>query len=272
MSERPEPLFEPVPESALHDVRIEGTRPLVSPALLAGALLALVGGLIGVFVIVFWVLSVLLMEWSTFAYSLGVACGWNGSSCQTFVPTGDGTRPKNPITLFTVVFAIVACVLIFIWTRKRHGWKIALLSGIAGAGAGPVMFEFPFDWIIMWNLAVPAPVLVYRWLYFIPLFMFIFATLALCTLTPAARLRKQTLFALAAMFLIWTGWALTGFGYPAGIVPTAFNVVSKLAAAVAGLMIFLPDWKAEKAEAAVRAAEVKPLLEPEVAARIFDTN
>jgi len=38
MSERPEPLFEPVPESALHDVRIEGTRPLVSPALLADAL------------------------------------------------------------------------------------------------------------------------------------------------------------------------------------------------------------------------------------------
>jgi 3-deoxy-7-phosphoheptulonate synthase len=38
MSERPGPLFEPVPESALHDVRIEGTRPLVSPALLADAL------------------------------------------------------------------------------------------------------------------------------------------------------------------------------------------------------------------------------------------
>lgn len=38
MSERPEPLFEAVRDSALHDVRIEGTRPLVSPALLADAL------------------------------------------------------------------------------------------------------------------------------------------------------------------------------------------------------------------------------------------
>ncbi len=37
-SERPEPLWDPVPASALHDVRIEGTRPLISPALLADAL------------------------------------------------------------------------------------------------------------------------------------------------------------------------------------------------------------------------------------------
>ncbi|MCL2782376.1 MAG: hypothetical protein FWD80_00145 [Propionibacteriaceae bacterium] len=47
------------------------------------------------------------------------------------------------------------------------------------------------------------------------------------------------------MFLLWTGWAITGFNYPTGAVALIFNVTSKLAAAVAGVMIFLPDRKTE---------------------------
>jgi len=213
------------------------------------------GRMIGGMVIGMWVLAVLLMEWATFAYTMGVACQWNGKVCMNLPANHTGGQVSNPITRFTVLFALAAFVVVFIWVRKRYGWKTALISGIAGAGAGPVMFEFPFDWIVMWHLAVPAPVIIYRWMYFIPIFMFVLATLALNTLTPAAKLQRKTMFALAAMFLIWTGWALTGFGYPASFVPTAFNVVSKLAAAVAGVMIFIPDWKAEK-KAKLEAAAV----------------
>ena len=198
------------------------------------------GVVIGVFVAVIWILSVLILDWVQFAYGIAIKNEMDASG-QTAVGS------KNPITRFTILFAIVACVLIFIWLRKRYGWKVALISGIAGAGAGPVMFEFPFDWIIMWHLNVPTPVAVYRWLYFMPLFLFIIATLAICTLTPAARLRRETLFALAAMFLLWAGWAITtGFAYPSSAVPLVFNVTSKLAAAVAGIMIFMPDFKADK--------------------------
>jgi len=191
----------------------------------------------GIFIWSIWVLGVLAMEFATYVYAYGIYADRQMAGDTSAV----AAAPKNPITKFTILFALVAFVLIFLWTRKRYGWKTALMSGIAGAGAGPVMFEFPFDWIIMWHLTVPTPVNLYRFEYFLPLFIFIVATLALLTLTPAARLRRQTLFALAGMFLLWAGWAaFTGFGYPLTALPTVFNVTSKLAAAVAGVMIFLP--------------------------------
>jgi len=200
------------------------------------------GVVIGIFVAVIWVLSVYILDWVQIAYGLAIHNEVVASG-QTAVGS------KNPITRFTILFALVVFVLIFVWLRKRYGWKVAIVSAIAGAGAGPVMFEFPFDWIIMWHLNVPDPVALYRWLYFMPLFLFIIATLAICTLTPAARLRRETLFALAVMFLLWAGWAITtGFAYPSSPVPLVFNVTSKLVAAVAGVMIFLPDFKAEKLE------------------------
>jgi len=190
----------------------------------------------GLFVFIWWGLSIVMMLYATIAY--GYAISQQNSE--------KAVQPANPITRFTLLFALAAFVLVFIWTRKRYGWKIALISGIAGAGAGPVMFEFGFDWIIMWHLATPAPGALYRWLYFIPLFSFIFATLAMLTLTPAARLRRETFFALAAVFVIWAGWAaFAGFGYPGSLVPLVFNVVSKFVAAVAGVTIFLPSRKSE---------------------------
>jgi len=199
----------------------------------------------GLFIVLMWLLSCGIMIYTTTAYAIGIHD--NAAAAGQTV----AQQPKNPITRFTILFAIVAFIVIFFMTRKRYGWKVAIISGIAGAGAGPVMFELPFDWIIMWNLAVPTPVNFYRWLYFLPLFMFILVTLALLTLTPAARLRRQTFFALAVMFLLWAGWAaFAGFGYPQTLLTTGFNVASKFAAAVAGLMIFLPDKKT--------AAKAKP--------------
>jgi len=191
----------------------------------------------GVFIALIWVLSALAIQWASYAYAMAISDERKINNDTSPV----APAPANPISKFTVLFALIVFVIIFFWTRKRYGWKTAIVSGIAGAGAGPVMFEFPFDWIIMWHLTTPTPVVIYRWVYFLPLFIFILATLAILTLTPAARLRRQTLFALAAMFLIWAGWAaFAGFGYPLTVVPTIFNVSSKLAAAVAGLMIFLP--------------------------------
>jgi len=194
------------------------------------------GGVVGgLFVAVMWGLSLVIMRAATWAYGIGILN-------ETTAAGQSVVAVRNPITKFTLLFAVIVFIVVFFWTRRPYGWKVALVSGVAGAGAGPVMFELPFDWIIMWRLAVPEPVGLYRWLYFCPLFLFIFATLALLTLTPAARLRRQTLFALAVMFLLFAGWALfAGFSHPTtGVVPLVFNVSSKLAAAVAGLMIFLP--------------------------------
>ena len=183
----------------------------------------------GVFLAIGWILSDLIMQWVTLTYGLAIAAQ----------AAGHAVGAKNPITKYTITFALIVFVIVLIKTR-HYGWKTAIVSAIAGAGAGPVMFEFPFDWIIMFHLHVPTPVNLYRWLYFIPLFLFIAMTLALLTLSPAARLRRETLFALAGMFVIWVVWAATGFNYPDAPLPIVLNVTSKLMAAAAGLFIFVP--------------------------------
>lgn len=103
------------------------------------------------------------------------------------------------------------------------------------------MFEIPFDLIVAFRLQIPDPVALYRLPYFVPLSLFNVATLSLLTLSPAARLRRQTLFALAGMFVVWAVWALFGFAYSDTVATTTLNVVSKLFSAVAGALIFLPD-------------------------------
>lgn len=215
---------------------------LAGGLLLAAVVLALVGwrlrrplagrpaGLvIGVFLVVIWLASVLILRLVTAVYGLAI-----------YQQAGKVTTPENPITRYTLGFALLAFGCVLFLTRK-YGWKLALVSAIAAAGAGPVMFELPFDLVIAFRLQVPDPATLYRLVYFIPLFLFNVATLALLTLSPAARLRREPLFALAGMFAVWTVWALVGFAYPDTAATIALNVVSKLLSAVAGVLLFLPD-------------------------------
>lgn len=187
------------------------------------------GWVVGSFLVLIWLLSVVILRVATITYSLAV-----------YQQAGRVGAPVNPITRYTVGFALLAFVCILILTRK-YGWKLALVSAIAGAGAGPVMFEVGFDLVVAFRLQIPDPAALYRLVFFAPLLLFNVATLALLTLSPAARLRRQTLFALAGMFAVWTVWALLGYAYPATAAMIALNVVSKLLSAVAGVLIFLPD-------------------------------
>lgn len=201
------------------------------------------GRLVGSFIVLIWVLSVVIMSVTAYTYALTI-----------YQQAGRVDTPTNPITRYTIAFALLAFVSILILTRA-HGWKFALVSAIAGAGAGPVMFEIPFDLIVAFRLQIPDPASLYRLLYFVPLLLFNVATLALLTLSPAARLRRQTLFALAGMFAVWAVWALFGFAYPATAATTTLNVVSKLLSAVAGVLIFLPDRHPGRDERATAPAD-----------------
>lgn len=185
------------------------------------------GRLVGVFLATSWLASVVILRLTTTAYGLAI-----------HQQTGSVTVPANPITRYTVGFALLAFGCVLALTRK-HGWKLAVVSAIAAAGAGPVMFELPFDLVIAFRLQAPEPAALYRLLYFVPLFLFNIATLSLLTLSPAARLTRQALFALVGMFAVWTVWALVGFSYPETTASIALNVVSKLLSAVAGVLLFL---------------------------------
>jgi hypothetical protein len=116
-------------------------------------------------------------------------------------------------------------------------------SAVIGAIAAPVIFEFPFDLIVMtrtYPAVAPNPAL-YRVLFFAPLFLVEFSTLALLTLSPLVRLSRVTVVTFSLMLLIFAVWALFGFGYPSTPLPWAFNSVSKVVAFVVALSLFLPQ-------------------------------
>ena len=139
----------------------------------------------------------------------------------------------------TLVWALVSFVAILLLTRK-HGWKVALGSAIVGTAAAPMLFEFPFDLIVMPMVYPPVPPYpwLYRALYFLPLIMIEFSTVALLTLSPAMRITRYACFALAAMFAVFAVWAAYGFGFPAQPLPLVLNVTAKILCFVAGIMLF----------------------------------
>jgi len=161
--------------------------------------------------------------------------------------------PGNPITPVTLIGVGVIFFAIAVAHNSR-GWRIALASAVIGALAAPWIFEFPFDLIVMsrtYPALQPDPAL-YRAVFFAPLLLIALTTLALLTLSPAARLSRATLWCLAAMLAVFAIWALFGFGYPSSAAPTALNVVSKILALMAGLTLFLPARTEAGAEAPAR--------------------
>jgi hypothetical protein len=53
----------------------------------------------------------------------------------------------------------------------RYGVKEALLSAVAGIIAASMVFELPFDLIVVGKTYPPDPALQYSLLYFLPLFV-----------------------------------------------------------------------------------------------------
>ena len=150
--------------------------------------------------------------------------------------------PADPITPVTVIGVGVIFVVILI-VGSSHGWRVALASAAIGAAAAPMIFEFPFDLIVMARTYPPLPPdpALYRILFFAPLFLVEFTTLALLTLSPMMRLPRAAFFTFALMLAVFTVWSLSGFAYPSAPVPFALNVLSKILAFVTALSLFLPQ-------------------------------
>jgi ABC-2 type transport system ATP-binding protein len=113
----------------------------------------------------------------------------------------------------------------------------------AAAMAAPMIFELPFDLIVMARTypALPPDPAFYRAVFFTPLILVELTTLWLLTLSPMVRVRKSTFFCFALMISVFGIWALSGFGYPQSALPITMNVVSKILAFITALTLFLPD-------------------------------
>lgn len=187
------------------------------------------GKTVSILLIVIWVLSFL---------TLGNAVGiYYRAETQQY---GAITLPTNPISPITALSGI-AVFIVIVYLARHHGLKIALGSAIVGTIAAPMIFELPFDLIVMWRTYPPAPATQFTLLYFLPLFLWEISSFALLTLSPLMNLSKYTLFALAAMFLVFAVWACFGFSYPSDPIPIALNAVSKILSFVAAVTLFLPQ-------------------------------
>jgi hypothetical protein len=152
-------------------------------------------------------------------------------------------------------FSVDAPVTFFVilYLTRRWGWKVALASAVIGTAAAPMIFEFPFDLIIMTrsNPPIPADPMLYRQLLFLPLFLWAFSTVSLLTLLPSMRVTACAAYSVAGMFVVFAVWAAFGFAFPAEPLPLALNVVSKILCFVAAIMLFV--WRAEGEVSGARA-------------------
>ncbi len=152
------------------------------------------------------------------------------------------TAPKDPIAPITLS-AVALLFFIIITTRGSYTWKTRLASGFFGAIAAPMIFELPFDLIVMARTYPPIPPdpALYRALFFVPLFAIEITTLLLLRLSPMVRLTRATFFSFALMVGVFGIWALSGFGYPSSPLPTALNIISKILAFITALTLFLRE-------------------------------
>ncbi len=191
-----------------------------------------------ILLVLIWVLDYLTFGICTITYYQAVSKQY-----------GAFTPPPNPIGNVTAVMGVIVFALIAVLT-SRFGWKMALESAIVGAIAGPMIFELPFDLIVMGRIYPrPTPLLQITLLFFLPLFLWELASFLLVTLSTAASLSRYTLFALAAMFVAFAAWALFGFSFPDTPAAIALNAIGKILAFAAAISLFVES-TAEPAPAA----------------------
>lgn len=150
-------------------------------------------------------------------------------------------RPADNI--FPITFLAAGMTFFLITVTGKPGGKTAVLSAAIAAIAAPMVFELPFDLIVMARTYPPIPPnpALYRALFFAPLFLVEITTLALLTWSPMVKVSRATFYALALMLAVFALWALTaGFEYPSSPVPYALNVVAKLLAFATVLTLFFP--------------------------------
>jgi hypothetical protein len=185
------------------------------------------GKAVGVLLVVMWGLSL-----ATLAIAVGTYVR------AFFQYHGNVTLPADPISAVTGLSGLVTFVVIAYGTRQ-HGLKVALGSAVVGSIAAPMIFELPFDLIVMWRTYPPPPATQYTLLYFLPLFLLEISSFSLLTLSPLMKVSKLTLFSLAAVFAVFAVWAVFGFAYPLHPIPIALNAVSKILCFVVAITLFL---------------------------------
>jgi hypothetical protein len=190
------------------------------------------GGAAAGLMIAIWLLAIYTVVIATFVYGLQVKQAY---------PDFVGRK----VRVGTFIDALVTFGVI-LYLSRRWGWRVALASAVIGTAAAPMIFELPFDLIIMarTNPPIPDHPVLYRQLFFLPLFLVEFSTILLLTLLPSMRVTANACYAVAGMFVVFAVWAAFGFAFPDEPLPLALNVISKILCFVAAIMLFV--WSADE--------------------------
>lgn len=179
------------------------------------------------FMIAIWLLSIATFLVAVFVYGLHMKQAYpNFVARQPRV----GTFVEATVTFFVILYI-----------TRHWGWKVAVLSAFVGMAAAPMLFEFPFDLIVMTRTNPPIPdhPMLYRALFFLPLFLVELSTVSLLTLLPSMRVTASASYAVAAMFVVFAVWTLIGFDFPDAALPLSLNVISKILCFVAAVLLFV---------------------------------
>jgi hypothetical protein len=184
----------------------------------------------------------LIAIWSLAVCTLGAAMSVYGLRLKEAYPSF--VEPYVRVHIFTIIDAAVTFFVILYLTR-HWGWKVSLQSAVIGTAAAWTIFELPFDLIVMMRINPPIPnhTMVYRLLFFLPLFLVEFSTVSLLTLLPSMRVTAYAAYAVAGMFAVFAIWAAFGFAFPTEPLPLALNVISKILSFVAAIMLFV--WRVD---------------------------
>ena len=169
---------------------------------------------------------------------------------------GPITGPANHITPITLACGVVAFFVILYLTSSRgttpispRQFWVAVGSAIVGTIAAPLIFELPFDLMVMGRVYYPTPHALWALLYFFPLFLVEISSFAMLTFSPFMRVSRLTLFLLAGMFFVFAVWAVFGFTYPSVPISYACNAISKILAFAVAVSLFLTRQPADRSPA-----------------------
>jgi hypothetical protein len=193
------------------------------------------GWVVAAFMLVIWVLTIYAVNVVWLVYGLRLKEAYPDFVAPTLHRAG------------TFSFDVPVSFLVILFLTRRWGWKTALASAAIGTAAAPMIFEFPFDLIVMMRSNPPIPVhpMLYEQLLYLPLFLAEVSTLSLLTLLPSPRVTAYTAYAVAGMLAVFAVWAAFGFGFPAAPLPLALNVIAKMLSFAAAITLFV--WSEEAA-------------------------
>jgi hypothetical protein len=108
--------------------------------------------------------------------------------------------------------------------------------------AGPMVFELPFDLIVISRTYPPIPPdpTVLRLLFFLPLFIIELTTISLMFFSSLFKVTNSTLYSLAGMFLVFAIWGFLSFSFAYTTEFLVLNVAAKAMAFVTIVTLFLP--------------------------------